>query len=205
MHFLFLLTLTTQVKKGRLTMKKMHILLLGALPILLLFVTCAQDTPVSPVLNNGNQVTLAKASPQVFTFSIDPFLFVNPCTGQLETVSGTETQTVHFFLTINPVTGAIMKHHLNIHSQTDITTTAGFSGSQIFKVVDNGTGPPGSLGEFFAQTVNLNVDLSNAAGQREKIRFFSHLTATIVSLNPVVLDVKSSHDSFSATCVGKPQ
>lgn len=47
-------------------MKKMHILLLGLLPFLLLFVTCAQDTPTSVMVssepNNGNQVTLAKAA-----------------------------------------------------------------------------------------------------------------------------------------------
>ena len=44
-------------------MKKMHILLLGALPILLLFVTCAQDTPtsVSPSAVQ-TKTTLAKNS-----------------------------------------------------------------------------------------------------------------------------------------------
>jgi len=44
-------------------MKKMHILLLGALPILLLFVTCAQDTPssVSPSAVQTD-ITLAKNS-----------------------------------------------------------------------------------------------------------------------------------------------
>ena len=43
-------------------MKKMHILLLGALPILLLFVTCAQDTPtsVSPSDDELTEITLAK-------------------------------------------------------------------------------------------------------------------------------------------------
>ena len=44
-------------------MKKMHILLLGALPILLLLVTCAQDTPtsVSPSAVQTD-ITLAKNS-----------------------------------------------------------------------------------------------------------------------------------------------
>ena len=44
-------------------MKKMHILLLGALPILLLFVTCAQDTPtlVNPSAVQTD-ITLAKIS-----------------------------------------------------------------------------------------------------------------------------------------------
>ncbi len=47
-------------------MKKMHILLLGALPILLLFVTCAQDTPtsVSPSAVQ-TEITLAKENSEV--------------------------------------------------------------------------------------------------------------------------------------------
>ena len=47
-------------------MKKMHILLLGALPILLLFVTCAQDTPtsVSPSAVQ-TEMTLAKKAKKV--------------------------------------------------------------------------------------------------------------------------------------------
>jgi len=44
-------------------MKKMHILLLGLLPILLLFVTCAQDTPTSVSPSAGQtDITLAKNS-----------------------------------------------------------------------------------------------------------------------------------------------
>jgi hypothetical protein len=42
-------------------MKKMHILLLGALPILLLLVSCGQDTPTSvSSLNVQPELTLAK-------------------------------------------------------------------------------------------------------------------------------------------------
>ena len=84
MHFYFLLTLTTQVKKGRLTMKKMQILLLGLLPILLLFVTCAQDTPtsVSPSAVQTD-ITLAKNS------NIDAFDMNDRFSGSGASGSGT--------------------------------------------------------------------------------------------------------------------
>ena len=57
-------------------MKKMHILLLGLLPILLLFVTCAQDTPtsVSPSAVQTD-ITLAKNS------NIDAFDMVDAFSG----------------------------------------------------------------------------------------------------------------------------
>ena len=57
-------------------MKKMHILLLGALPILLLLVTCAQDTPtsVSPSAVQTD-ITLAKNS------NIDAFDMVDAFSG----------------------------------------------------------------------------------------------------------------------------
>ena len=65
-------------------MKKMHILLLGLLPILLLFVTCAQDTPtsVSPSAVQTD-ITLAKNS------NIDAFDMNDRLSGSGGSGSGT--------------------------------------------------------------------------------------------------------------------
>ena len=78
-------------------MKKMHILLLGALPILLLFVTCAQDTPtsVSPSAVQTD-ITLAKNS------NIDAFDMVDAFSGSgasgngfVKVIDGQMDLTIH--------------------------------------------------------------------------------------------------------------
>ena len=78
-------------------MKKMNILLLGALPILLLFVTCAQDTPtsVSPSAVQTD-ITLAKNS------NIDAFDMVDAFSGSgasgngfVKVIDGQMDLTIH--------------------------------------------------------------------------------------------------------------
>lgn len=183
-------------------MKKMHILLMSFAIISLLILGCGKPTnPVEVPLSDDSEVSLAKEAPVVFGPFRRQFETDNLCTGTPMTVFLTRTLTIHSFQQDDP-----SRHHFNLQQRTDVTTSDGFSGFDIFTVVDNGTGLPGLLGEFFAQTVNFKVNLSNAAGQRQVARFVVHLTATIVDFdgNDPILDVKSSVDKFSARCVGKP-
>jgi len=78
-------------------MKKMHILLLGALPILLLFVTCAQDTPssVSPSAVQTD-ITLAKNS-NIDAFDMNDRFSGSGASGSgtVKVINGQMTLTIH--------------------------------------------------------------------------------------------------------------
>ncbi len=78
-------------------MKKMHILLLGLLPILLLFVTCAQDTPssVSPSAVQTD-ITLAKNS-NIDAFDMNDRFSGSGASGSgtVKVINGQMTLTIH--------------------------------------------------------------------------------------------------------------
>ena len=80
-------------------MKKMHILLLGALPILLLFVTCAQDTPtlVNPSAVQTD-ITLAKNS-NIDAFDMNDRFGAPPSgakgNGTVKVINGQMDLTIH--------------------------------------------------------------------------------------------------------------
>ena len=138
----------------------------------------------------GDDLSLSKAPPVVSTFSIS-FPFPNPCTGLVHTIFADITATIHFFQTNQ-------KHHFNNRFQFDIVTSDGFSGSAVQLNVDNGTGLPGNPNEEFSFTQTVNVNLSNASGQRIITNIKFHITIR----NQVI--VRALVDNFSSNCVGKP-
>ncbi len=101
---------------------------------------------------------------------------------------------VHFFeLGTDPV-----RHHFNLHERLDLESAAGFSGSQVTEVVDNGTPEDLAPDEEFSFAVVFNVDMSNDSGQRLKV----HLNFNITIRNGVV--VRAEIFKLSFNCVGKP-
>jgi hypothetical protein len=111
-------------------------------------------------------------APVVETFEIEPFTFDNPCTGDQDVVSGTQTVRFHFFETeTDPV-----RHHFNVEVRTEIETEAGFSGFDLSHFTDMGFPAPGAEDEEFSSTFTLNVKLSNDSGERVKGHVTSHTT-----------------------------
>ncbi len=111
-------------------------------------------------------------APVVTTFEIEPFTFDNPCTGEEDVVSGTQTVREHFFETETDPP----RHHINVGVRTEIETEAGFSGFDISRFTDMGFPAPGVEDEEFSSTFNLNVNLSNESGQRVIGRVTFHIT-----------------------------
>jgi hypothetical protein len=99
---------------------------------------------------------------------------VNPCTGELTTLSGSGEMRVHQFYN---EAGDV--HHFNVDLIADLETTDGFSGSEVLVNVHNAEGPFAPTGEE-ERGMQVRIDrylLTNPeTGQVAWARFTLHLT-----------------------------
>ena len=165
----------------------------AALLLATVFAAGCSDQKAPTELSEGELGPDFSQAPVVFTESVS-FTAFNPCTGGADDFSGTTTVRVHFFeLGTDPV-----RHHINVHERLDLESAAGFSGSQVQEVVDNGTPEEGAPDEEFSFAVVFNVDMSNDTHQRLKV----HLNLHTIIRNGVV--VRAEVFKLSFKCVGKP-
>jgi hypothetical protein len=115
----------------------------------------------------------AKGAPLVIPIE-DQFEEINPCTGELTTVSLSGDLRIHEFYN---EAGDV--HHFNVTLVADLQTTDGFSGSEVFVNVHNAEGPfAPTEEEERGMLVVLDRFLATnpATGQVLWARFALHLT-----------------------------
>ncbi len=179
---------------------KLHVLFTGFMIIsILILMSCSQDKSLTPnrvevELSEQNGVSsLAKDAPEVSTFSVS-FPSFNPCTEMVHIISADITERNHSF-GFDQTDG---NHHFNVLFQFDVVTNDGFSGSGVQRGVDNGTNPAGPPTEEFSFTSIVNINLSNASGQRIKTQSVFLITIRNGQI------VRAEVDKSNNTCVGKP-